>query len=287
MTKPLALFAPLFLTACTLRPHPSDHPFTEKEILHQLDLGYQHIPSDYFPDGRSQDIKYNFFLDLEDGYCISAGSRIHLYADSSRWAIVFEKSGYQNRGMNADIQLDYFGNCINYPNHHYTERNYITNTADVPLIESAEFVRIENKKGTERETFEYIAPETRSIIIRGKAVPFDSNYLDYKKVGILDPDTSNPRHLIGFADFVRYLQETDPALIQATDRDIRPYIPKDLPKLMTIDSFHFESAYGPTPPSVQETYKLIAKVLVARDTALWRPTQKANNHWRNWRSGNL
>ncbi|HMI63410.1 MAG TPA: hypothetical protein VK518_20985 [Puia sp.] len=287
MPKPFALLAALLLTACTWRPRTSDHPFSEQDILHQLDLGYQRIPSDYFPDGRSQDIRYNFFLDLEHGYCVSAGSRIHLYADSTRWAVVFERNGYQNRGMNADIELDYFGNCIDYPVNHYPERNYITNASSVPLIETSEFGRIENKVGTEEETFEYIAPDTRFIVVRGKAVPFDSSYLDYRKVGILEPDTSNPRHLIGFADFVRYLQQTDPTLVQATDRDIRQHIPRDLPKLMTIDRFHFESVYGPVPPSAQETYQLIATVLVKRDTALWRPTRPANNGWRNWRSGNL
>jgi hypothetical protein len=86
--------------------------FTENEILNQLDLAFKGIPSEYYPEGRPQDIKYNFFLDLEHGYCETAGNRIHLYGDSTRWAIVFEKSGYQNRGTSAEIQLDYVGNCI-------------------------------------------------------------------------------------------------------------------------------------------------------------------------------
>ena len=57
---------------------------------------------------------------------------------------------------------------------------------------------------------------------------------------------------------------------------------------MTIDEFHFVSAYEKTnPPSHQETYKLLAKILVTRDTTNWKPTQKANNSWKNWESGNL
>jgi hypothetical protein len=285
--KHIALPALLSLAACMGTPTPYDRPFTTVEILHQLDLGYKRIPNEYFPKGGPKDIQYNFFLDLEHGYCVTAGSRIHLYGDSTRWAIVFEKSGYENRGTNADIELDYFGNCVFYPVDVYPERKYITNASTVTLVETTEFTRIENKVGTDEETFEYIAPATRSIKVRGKPVPFDSNYLDYKAVGILDPDTSNPRHLIGFADFVRYLQETHPSLIRATETDIRQHIPKNLPKLMTLDSFHFESAYGPIPPSQQETYQLIARILVMRDTSEWRPTQKANNDWRNWNSGNL
>jgi len=57
---------------------------------------------------------------------------------------------------------------------------------------------------------------------------------------------------------------------------------------MTIDEFHFVSVYQKSnPPSQQETYKLLAKILVTRDTANWKPTQKPNNSWKNWESGNL
>ncbi|MBK9449871.1 MAG: hypothetical protein IPN95_10820 [Bacteroidetes bacterium] len=79
--------------------------FDEKEILGELDLAFNGTPSKYFPAGQPEDIKYNFFLDLEHGYCETAGNRIHLYADSTRWVIVFEKSGYQNRGTSAEIGI--------------------------------------------------------------------------------------------------------------------------------------------------------------------------------------
>lgn len=88
--------------------------YTEHDILNELDGAFHSEISKYYPKGNSNDIKYIFFLDLEHGYCEAAGSRIHLYADSVNWAIVFEKSGYQNRGNYADIELDYVGNCIKY-----------------------------------------------------------------------------------------------------------------------------------------------------------------------------
>jgi len=49
---------------------------------------------------------------LEHGYCETAGNKVHLYADSTRWAFVFEKCGYQNLGDRADIEHGYVGNCI-------------------------------------------------------------------------------------------------------------------------------------------------------------------------------
>ena len=138
------------------------------------------------------------------------------------------------------------------------------------------------------ETFELIGDSVREVKVRDKYAPFDSNYKDYEKVGIKVRDYNNPKKLIGFGDFVRYLNETNPAIISATEDDIRQHIPKNLPKLMTLNEFHYASSYNKANlPSTQETYKLIAKVLVTKDTANWRPTQKPNNHWTNWESGNL
>jgi len=262
--------------------------FTETEILEQLDLAFNEIPSKYYPTGGPEDVKYNFFLDLEHGYCQTAGSRIHLYADSSRWVVVFEKSGYQNRGTSAEIELSYVGNCIDYPVEKHLERNYISNSSKIILIDPAEFERIKNKEGAKMETFEFISQEIKEVKIRDKYVPLDNNYKNYEKVGILIRDYNNPKKLIGFGDLVRYLHETNPKLMSATDDEIRKHIPMNIPKLMTIDEFHFVSAYEKTiPPSQQETYKLIAKVLVTRDTINWQPTQKPNNSWKNWESGHL
>ena len=139
-----------------------------------------------------------------------------------------------------------------------------------------------------RPDLELIGQNIKEIKIRDKFVPFDNNHKNYEKVGIEIRDDDNTKKLIGFGDLIRYLHETNPTLISATEDEIRKHIPKDIPKLMTIDAFHFISAYEKTnPPSQQETYKLIAKVLTTRDTTNWKPTQKANNSWKNWESGNL
>jgi hypothetical protein len=289
----LPIITLLFLLSCsgTVKNNLNDKnemTFNETEILEQLDCAFNGTPSKYYPTGRPEDIKYNFFLDLEHGYCETAGNRIHLFADSTRWIIVFEKSGYQNRGTSAEIELNYVGNCIDFPVDKYPERNYITNSSRVVLIDPREYERIQNKDGVEMETFELIGQDIKEIKIRDKFVPFDNDHKNYEKNGIEIRDYDNPKKLIGFGDLIRYLHETNPTLISATEDEIRKHIPKDIPKLMTIDEFHFVSAYEKTnPPSQQETYKLLAKILVTQDTTNWKPTQKPNNNWKNWESGNL
>ncbi|PUZ29722.1 hypothetical protein DCC81_09860 [Chitinophaga parva] len=89
--------------------------FTEKEILDQLDEPFLdlHAPSGppwlVPPRARSQ---HTFMLDLEHGYFETAGSYIHLFADEERWAIVMEKTGYNNRSDYIESELVYFGNCV-------------------------------------------------------------------------------------------------------------------------------------------------------------------------------
>lgn len=163
---------------------PETTTFNETEILEELDLAFNGIPGRHYPVAREQDIKYNFFLDIEHGYCVTAGSYIHLYADETKWAVVFEKSGYQNRGCSAEITLDYVGNCINYSVNEYPERNYITNSSRITLIEPEEFERIQNTEGEGMETFELIGNNNKEIKVRDTMVPFDNDSGNYEKAGI-------------------------------------------------------------------------------------------------------
>ncbi|MDR3023560.1 DUF7003 family protein [Chryseobacterium sp.] len=259
--------------------------YTETEILNQLDLAFNGNPSSYFPQKKSNEIQYNFFLDLEHGYFMTAGNRIHLYGnDEGQWAIVFEKNGYQNRATRAEIELNYIGNCISYSKEKYGEINYISNTNYIALIDGDEFIRIENKEGSDLETFEHIGEQVKEIKIRNQFVPFNHNYKDYEKVGIKIESFDSGRRLVGFGDLIRYYNETNPSLLYASEDEIKMHIPKKLKKIMTIDKFHYDRVIL---PSKQETYKMIAKVLVTRDSSYWKPTLPFNNHWSNWESGNI
>src|SRR5262245_57095947 len=53
------------------------------------------------------DEPYCFFMDLGHGYFYTANSRLTLYGDDGRWAIVFEKSGYANRDGRIELELNF------------------------------------------------------------------------------------------------------------------------------------------------------------------------------------
>lgn len=260
---------------------------TENDILSELDSSFKQIPGKYFPLKKENEFFYNFFLDLEHGYFNTASSKIHLFADEKRWAIVFEKSGYQNRKSSADIELVYIGNCIDSIKEKYEENTYISNSKYIELISYEEFEKIQNKKGTEMENFELIDESINEIEIRGKKVHFENNYKAFEKLGIIVRKFDNTKNLIGFEDILRYFNEKNPQIISATEEEIMGQIPKDLPKILTIEKFYYVSNFENILPSQQETFQIIAKVLVSRNKNLWKPKSKFNNHWSNLESGNL
>ncbi|MEM1325780.1 MAG: hypothetical protein AAGI23_07500 [Bacteroidota bacterium] len=262
--------------------------FTQNDILQELDLIFTNTYAPSTIEKSKTRTHFFFFLDLEHGYFHTADSRIHLYADTKRWAVIFEKIGYNNRGFIAEIDLNYIGNCVAYVLEDNGTYESISNTKAIYLIDNREFNRIQNKVGSDMEQFELIAPEMQSIRIRKKRVPVSLDADKYEQLGIKIRNYENPRRLIDFESLVRYLAAVKPASIRATAEEIRTQLPKDLPKLMTINGFHHLSVYDEHRlPSQVETYQLIANILVHRNPDLWRPTLPPNNHWSNWESGHL
>lgn len=260
--------------------------YKEQDILNELDIAFKNSYKVHKIDNKTY--LYKFFIDLEHGYFNTANSKIHLYADELNWAIVFETNGYQNRGCNAQIQLIYIGNCIKYEKTEYPERTNLSNFFIIGLISEEEFKRVENKTGTDMEQFELISPDADSILVRNEKVSIEKDKTKYAEKSITFRDYKNPNNLIAYKDLVRYLSETEKKLMSATEDEIKEHIPSDIPKLMTIESFHYKSMYEPENlPSTYETFQQIAKVLTTKDTNQWSPTLKANNHWSNWKSGGL
>jgi len=254
--------------------------FTEKEILDQLDEPFHdlHAPSGppWLVPPRVRP-PHTFMLDLEHGYFKTAGSYIHLFADEERWAIVMEKNGYNTRGDCIESELVYFGNCVAQVGEY--------NMLMLPLIDTDE---IEMREEDEEDYFELVAPEITEVKIREAYVPIENNAARLAELGITVREHNNRLSLVDFGSLARYLHAVNPDAIRANEDELRTWLPDDLPMLASIGHFHYESIYQPeVPPSAQETYQLLARMLVTRDVAQWKPTLPANNHWFNWESGHM
>jgi Family of unknown function (DUF7003) len=227
---------------------------------------------------------YKFWLDLEHGYFHTAGSRISLFGDAERWALVFEKTGYGNRASCVILELNYFGNCLINLDTAGSNNQFTVNSKYFEVIVPNELERIQ-------DGFELVSKNAKTIKIRNLERPIEQNLRNYSDKGIEVQEYDNPLRKIDFPALARYLDEENPELFRANKEELYTCLPSDIPLIFKIDNWHHQS-YGihdnSPKPSSYETYKLIAKVLVTANMDEWKPTLKANNNWRNWpEAGNL
>jgi hypothetical protein len=247
-------FLSIFILSCALNTgHQKKvkmEMFTEESILNALDSSIKGT--------------YNDFIDLGHGYFELANCRLTVFKDKNEWALVFEKLGYDARaGQPVQMQISFFGNCLKEKSEFNGE------------LSNIDFLDIDNN------IYDVLQTQSETISIRGQKVKIPTTLESYQKYGIeWDIDGKN---YIGAV--LKYLSETNPELTRATEDEVRRCLPKNLIKIMTIDNWYQEEyhQFAPTvPPSKQETFKLIAKVLVTGDSTYYKPTIKPNSHWSFW-----
>jgi len=245
------------------------------------------------------------FMNLQHPYDYTANSRLTLYADDARWAIVFEKNGYENRNDTIILELNFFGNCLRDLERGGADNRYTSNVRYLTLVngEAWDDITLDLSEG--------LWPTATSVKLRDRTVQLPATKQQYVKwvpdidddtavITGRDPSTGQPINIpagLGrptVEDLGRYLAFEYADLCRATDAEKRSSLPADLPEIMTVDEWHHrEYAYyrnGPDEhpigdaPSCYETFPLLAEVLVTRDPSRLRPTLPPNNHWSNWRA---
>jgi hypothetical protein len=72
---------------------------------------------------------------LDHPYFYTANSRLTLFADEFRWAIVFAKNGYGNRTNTIDLELNFFGNCLHNLARAGADDRYVCNAKFLTLVD--------------------------------------------------------------------------------------------------------------------------------------------------------
>lgn len=235
--------------------------YKKKEILEDLDNVF----------------RFRFFPNLENPYFYTSGSRINLFADNKRWAIIFELSGFNNISCSAELQLYYFGNClVNLPRTG-PKKLETSNRGGIILVTTGEFEKIE-------EEFFLVSKDATHICVRDKKLQIEHDPSQYSLKGIEINLEENPECQIDFPSLIRYLEGTRPDLFRASDKELTQNIPGDLPFLMKIDKWHHKTytEFGGVKPSSYETFQMVAEIIMTGNTNKWVPTMKPNNNWRNW-----
>jgi hypothetical protein len=240
-----------------------------------------------FDSNGGADNPYKFFLTLEDAYTTVSSNKIHLYADKDRWAVVFEVNGYDNRGFCIRKTHSYFGNCLDNLEKAGLNDRYIVNMKYFLLCPEEDIMKI-------WKDFEEVLDTAKTIKIRNTEILIEHDLNVYKANNIPWQKYDTTKKSIDIPSMTRMLNFQHPEIFNSTEEELRTCIPKDLPKLMTIDEWYHVDCYQargfessiPLPSSI-ETFQLIAEVLVSKDIKRYKPTMKSNSHWSNWKSGNL
>lgn len=247
--------------------HKIENSMTKEAILNELD---------------NLSNPYEFFPDLEHGYFCTSGNRINVYADETNWAIVFEKTGYNNRSFACEIEVLYFGNCLKNLDT-IGKNKWLSNAKIFNLIS-------ENDLNTITDEFETLNKKAEFITIRGQEIKIDHDPNTYLKNDI----SLEMKNEIDLPSFIRLLDEQNPELMRASDSELRTCIPVELPLILKIDNWHYKPYNNYSgellgaKPSSYETFHFIADVIINRDSSLYKPNLAPNNNWRNWpKAGSL
>ncbi|MFE4517839.1 DUF7003 family protein [Kitasatospora sp. NPDC056783] len=187
------------------------------------------------------------FPDLDNGYFYPVDARLHLFGDSSRWAVVAELLGYNPRGGNLVDVVHRFANCL---------------TRGEPGF--GDFLpRVDNMEEIDPEGAEVYAGGV-PVVVRRTALTVDAH-------------AGTP-----LQDVFRLLAPANRDLLLADEAELRADVPADLPELLRLDEWNQPEDFGDVMPGAHETFRMIAEVLDTGDPARYRPTLAPNTHWSHW-----
>lgn len=194
---------------------------------------------------------------LDNAYVYPADTRMTLYRDEERWALVIEVLGFNSHmggTEGIDNALYCFGNCLRRRPGMSPEDTLrpVTDGDSGPLFEDPHGTAL--RKGV------------KDLRIRGELVPA-------------------PAAAQGFELLRALLPHRD--LLLATDEELQARLPPDLPRLLRLDEWNHPDISDGDMPGEHPTFVMLAKVLETGDPSHYRPRRKPNTHWSNWPEGGV
>ncbi|MFE5810997.1 DUF7003 family protein [Streptomyces sp. NPDC056491] len=188
------------------------------------------------------------FPDLDNGYSYPVDARIHLFADTTRWAVVAELLGYNPRAGNLTDVMYRFGNCL---------------TRGEPGF--GDFLdRVDNMDEIDPDGDEAFAGGV-PVVVRGTALAAGAG-------------AGTP-----LQDVFRLLAPEHRGTLLADEAELRAAgVPTDLPVLLRLDEWRQPEDLWDVAPGRHETFRLIAEVLDSGDPSRYRPSAPPNTHWSHW-----
>ena len=221
-------------------------------------------------------------LEIDHAYVHLAAARLSILGDQKRWAMILEVLGFFNHDFGHDgirTEIRPLGNCISQPVREWVN-NLVRVTAD----------------GPEGPTFEddnysvmgIVTPQAKSIRIRDHLFLLNTDAEMWKERKAQDFDDWKPDQ-INAVEMLRWLAEQPEAreLLLASEKELRQWIPADLPLILRLDEWHHpdvqtQYVLKTGTPGMSATFQMLADVLVTGDPSRYQPIEPSNTHWLNW-----
>jgi hypothetical protein len=213
------------------------------------------------------------FPTLDNAYVYPADTRMTLFRDEIRWAVVIEVLGFNSHmgGTGGiDDALYCFGNCLRRPPGISPEDTLrpVSDGASGPLFEDDGMM---------------VHRGATDLRIRGDLVPLPRDPKHYLRRHIL---LEVPPHIQGF-ELLRGLLPEHRGRLLATDDELRARVPADLAQILRLDEWMHPDISEGDMPAESTTFQALAKVLETGDPTRYRPRRQPNTHWSRWPEGGV
>lgn len=209
---------------------------------------------------------------LDNGYVRLADTRLRVFRDPTRWAIVIEVLGFNVRACEGagsiQVAIYSFGNCVGTPGAPLGWVHPVDDDPSGPLVD-------------EEVSSDQVLRGAKKVLLRGAPVAIPTRKAHYAARGI---ELEEPPNILVYELLRALLPEHREALL-ATDAEARAHVPPDLPPFLTLDAWRHPDVAAEGRPSKTDTFKRLAAALVAGDPDAYVPPDDPNTHWRHWLEG--
>ncbi|TWJ02228.1 hypothetical protein JN11_01200 [Mucilaginibacter frigoritolerans] len=273
-------------------------------------------------DNSNHSGDYSHFIQLGHPYSYLIDCRLNIFRNDDQWAIVAERLGYSERCGAIELEIDYFGNCLQ--NLEQYNGQYTNNYTLYPVDQDS------FDKTTDGFS---LYTDAGYWIVGGKKVSISTNIQDYidNKIELCEYEAGE----ITLVEAARLSIINYAHLFRATEDALYKSLPKSLKKVLVLDEwFHkdfieipispfesdeqikqvfdfnkqltglegidFETFKSITKnqdvnksklneqewinnrPSSYETWQQLARVIATGDQSFYKPSLLPNTHWKNW-----
>lgn len=221
---------------------------------------------------------------LDNGYVYLAATRLSLFHSQADWALVIEVFGFSPRAWLPDTAIYTFASRLkdrDPPEKYVNRKAYEDYVENNPHNESRYIRPILEGPWQDQDESGLVSESGREVIVRDQPYPLPKAS-DLAQLGIELEEA--PR--IQVFELCRYLAGVARDKVLATPEERRVSLLPEMKEILRLEEWHHPNVVDEKDrPSGSATFQQLAQVLATGDVRLYRQTNEANTHWRNWPDG--